>query len=112
LPKFVKVTTKKANIKSKSSKASPPSRRRSLLDSKGASRVRRKLLVSKDAIFYVLPLGNGWVIKSNLASRFTAITDSKRDAISIARNIAKTKKSELIVHGKSGKIETRESYVL
>ncbi len=63
-------------------------------------------------IQYVLPVGNGWVVKTNTATKFLIITDSKREAISYARNLARTKKSGLIVHGKDGKIEIQESYAV
>ena len=88
---------------------------------KGASISRKKvvsglnpgrLITSNGTIQYVLPLGNGWVVKSNRRVSFTAITDSKREAISIARNIARTKKTELIVHGKNGNVEIQESYAV
>ena len=62
------------------------------------------------SIEYVLPLGNGWLVKNSLAKKFTVITDNKREAITIARSIAKTKHCELIVHGRDGSIEKQESY--
>lgn len=61
---------------------------------------------------YVLPLGNGWVVKGSKATSFTAITDSKTEAISIARTLARTKHSEMIVHGRNGIIEMQENYVV
>ena len=65
------------------------------------------------SIQYVLPLGgNGWVVKNNKAAKFTVITDSKREAITIARNIAKNKQIELVVHGRDGSIELRENYAI
>jgi hypothetical protein len=64
----------------------------------------------KRIIQYVLPLGNGWVVKTNTSSVFFAITDSKREAINIARNLAKTKHSDLVVHEKNGTISIKESY--
>jgi hypothetical protein len=65
------------------------------------------------SIQYVLPLGgNGWVVKNNKAAKFTVITDSKREAISIARNIAKNKQIELVVHERDGSIELRENYAI
>ena len=65
------------------------------------------------SIQYVLPLGgNGWVVKNSKATKFTVITDSKREAISIARNIAKNKQIELEVHGRDGRIEIRENYAI
>ena len=62
-------------------------------------------------IEYVLPLGNGWVVKSSAAKTFAAITDSKSEAIDIGRTLAQTKNSQLIVHRKNGTVEVRESYV-
>ncbi|MBO9565970.1 MAG: DUF2188 domain-containing protein [Niastella sp.] len=59
---------------------------------------------------HVIPLGNGWVVKNSAAQKFTAITDNKRDAITIAREIAKSKGRELIIHGKDGNIISRKSY--
>ena len=60
---------------------------------------------------YVLPLGNGWVVKGSKTNRFTTITDSKAEAIAIARLMAQNKHVELVVHGKDGAIELRENYV-
>ena len=100
-----------------------PSKKRSTLvvSKKGVSPSRKKIVSgfnadsvtpSNGTIQFVLPLGNGWVVKSNRKVSFTAITDSKREAISIARNIARTKKTKLIVHGKSGNVEIQESYAV
>ncbi len=59
---------------------------------------------------HVVPLGNGWAVKGEGNNRFTAITETKRDATTIARDIAKNNKSELIIHGKDGKIQAKDSY--
>lgn len=70
-----------------------------------------KKIKANEAIEYVLPLGgNGWVVKNSKATKFTVITDSKREAVSIARNIAKQKQIELVVHGRNGQVEIRENY--
>jgi ribosomal protein L32E len=77
------------------------------------SKVLKKNASKVISIQYVLPLGgNGWVVKNNKAAKFTVITDSKREAISIARNIAKNKQIELVVHGRDGSIEIRENYAI
>ena len=59
---------------------------------------------------HVVPLGNGWAVKKEGSSRFTVITDNQRDAIRVAKEIAKSHRSELIVHGKDGKIREKNSY--
>jgi len=59
---------------------------------------------------HVVPLGNGWAVKGEGNSKFTAITENKREATVIARNIAKNNKSEIVIHGKDGKIQEKDSY--
>lgn len=41
---------------------------------------------------HVVPLGNGWAVKGEGNSKFTAITETKKDATTIARDIAKNNK--------------------
>lgn len=59
---------------------------------------------------HVVPLGNGWAVKGEGSKKFTVITEKQRDAISVARGIAKNNKSELVIHGKDGKIRDKDSY--
>jgi hypothetical protein len=83
--------------------------KKSYINSKRVKKVPARV----SSIQYVLPLGgNGWVVKNNKAAKFTVITDSKREAISIARNIAKNKQIELVVHGRDGSVERRENYTI
>ncbi len=59
----------------------------------------------------VIPLGGtGWMVKNSAAKKFTAITDNKREAITIAREIAKSKGCDLIIHGRDGSVISRKSY--
>lgn len=59
---------------------------------------------------HVVPLGNGWAVKGEGSKKFTVITETQKDAIIVAREIAKNNKSELIVYGKDGRIRNRDSY--
>lgn len=59
---------------------------------------------------HVLPLGNGWAVKGEGSKKFTVITETQRDAITVARGIARTNKSELVIYGKDGKIIDKDSY--
>lgn len=54
---------------------------------------------------HVLPLGNGWAVKGEGSKKFTVITETQRDAITVAREIAKTYNSGIIIHGKDGKVK-------
>jgi len=59
---------------------------------------------------HVVPLGNGWAVKSEGANRATVITTKQSDAINAAKTIAKNNETELIIHGRDGKIRERNSY--
>ncbi len=59
---------------------------------------------------HVVPLGNGWAVKAAGAERATVITTKQSDAIIAARTIARNNNTELIVHGRDGKIRERNSY--
>lgn len=59
---------------------------------------------------HVVPLGNGWAVKGEGSKKFTVITETQRDAITVARGIAKSNRSELVIHGKDGKIRDKDSY--
>lgn len=68
---------------------------------------------SKENAEYVLPLGGaGWVVKNSGAKKFTAILDSKREAVKIARSLAKQYGRELVIFGKDGNIQQQISYAL
>jgi hypothetical protein len=58
----------------------------------------------------VIPLGNGWAVYGEGSKRFTVFTDNLRDAVRVARDIAKNRKSDLIVYGKDEKIKQTVSY--
>ncbi|MEJ7830871.1 MAG: DUF2188 domain-containing protein [Segetibacter sp.] len=59
---------------------------------------------------HVIPLGNGWAVKGEGSKKFTVITETQKDAITVAREIAKNNKSELVIYGKDGKIRDKDSY--
>ncbi len=59
---------------------------------------------------HVVRLGNGWAVKKEGSTSFTVITERQKDAIIVAREIAKNNKSELIIHGRDGKIRDKDSY--
>lgn len=59
---------------------------------------------------HVIPSGKDWAVKGEKNSRKTKITETKAEAIERARNIARNKKSELVIHNKDGKISDKDSY--
>lgn len=59
---------------------------------------------------HVVKHGAGWAVKGAGNERATKIVGTQNDAISIARGIAINQGSELIIHGKNGRIREKNSY--
>ncbi|MFJ1269959.1 DUF2188 domain-containing protein [Legionella lytica] len=60
---------------------------------------------------HVLPhAAGGWNIKKAGKSRIIAHLDTKKEAVSKARALSIQEQSELIIHGKNGKIQTKDSH--
>lgn len=59
---------------------------------------------------YVVKHGNQWAVKGANNTRATAVTPTQRQAISIAREIAKNQNSEMRVQDSNGKFRTCNSY--
>lgn len=54
--------------------------------------------------------GGGWQVKGAGNKKATALTDTQKDAIKIAKGIAQKQESELFIHGENGQIRERNSY--
>ena len=52
----------------------------------------------------------GWNIKSSDATRYSGHFTRKTDAVKRARDISRSKKSELVIHNKDGKIAQKDSH--
>jgi len=59
---------------------------------------------------HVVPNGSKWVVRRAGASRATATYSTQKEAVDVARKIAKNQKTELYIHGKDGRIRKRDSY--
>lgn len=52
----------------------------------------------------------GWQVKGAGNQRATVRTETQKEAYEIAREIAKNQGSEVIIHGRDGKIREKNSY--
>ena len=52
----------------------------------------------------------GWQVKGAGNSRATVRTGTQKEAVAIAREIARNQKAECFTHGKNGQIRARDSY--
>lgn len=52
----------------------------------------------------------GWQVKGEGNTKATKITETQKQAIDTAKEIAKHQKSEVVIHGTDGKIRDKDSY--
>lgn len=59
---------------------------------------------------HVVPRNDGWAVKGAGAERATVVVDTQQEAIDRARNIARNQRTELLIHGRDGRIRERDSH--
>lgn len=59
---------------------------------------------------HVVPHKKGWAVKGAGNERNTKIVATQKEAINIAREIAKNQQSELLIHNKEGRIREKDSF--
>ena len=59
---------------------------------------------------HVVPREDGWAVQSAGAKRATELFDRKTDAVDRARGISKNQGTELLIHGRDGKIQSKDSH--
>jgi uncharacterized protein YdaT len=59
---------------------------------------------------HVVPHNGGWAVIGEGNEKVTKKFDTQKEAIEFEKEIAKNQKSELVIHGKDGKIREKNSY--
>lgn len=59
---------------------------------------------------HVVKHPDGWAVRGEDNVKVTKIADTQYEAIDIAREIAINQNSELLIHGRNGRIRERNSY--
>ncbi|MCE7058149.1 DUF2188 domain-containing protein [Algoriphagus sp. AGSA1] len=66
--------------------------------------------MSKGKNQHVVRHADGWAVRGAGNERVTRVTDTQRESIQIARQIAQNQQSELLIHGRNGQIRERDSF--
>lgn len=53
---------------------------------------------------------DGWQVKGEGNQRATKVVDTQKQAIEVAKEIAKNQESEVVIHRRDGKIRDSDSY--
>lgn len=59
---------------------------------------------------HVVPSEDGWAVRGAGSQRATSVHRTQSAAISAAREIARNQGSELVIHGRDGRIRERDSF--
>lgn len=59
---------------------------------------------------HVVPNGKKWAVKGEGNSKATAVTNTQKEAIDIAREISRNQGSELVIHRPNGQIRDKDSH--
>lgn len=59
---------------------------------------------------HVVKHPDGWAVKGAGNNKATKVAETQQEAIDIAKNIAKNQHSEMLIHGRNGRIRERNSY--
>lgn len=59
---------------------------------------------------HVVKHQDGWAVKGAGSDRATKVTHTQKEAIDIAREISRNQQSELLIHGRDGRIRDRDSH--
>jgi hypothetical protein len=59
---------------------------------------------------HVTPHQGGWQVKGETNTRATVVTPTQKEAIKVAREIAKNQQSEVVIHNREGQIRNKDSH--
>jgi uncharacterized protein YdaT len=62
-------------------------------------------------VYHVAPKDEQWEVKAEGAQRATKLTDTKKEALAAAKDLAKNQKpSQVVIHRTDGTIQTEHTY--
>lgn len=59
---------------------------------------------------HVVPYGDRWAVRKEGNTKASAVYETKKAAINVARNAASSTSSEVVVHNKDGRVHSKDSY--
>ena len=67
-------------------------------------------MAKKKSSIHVVRRGDVWVVRPADSSRATSVHTTQRDAVRTGRELARSRSTELVIHGRDGRIRGRDSY--
>jgi hypothetical protein len=59
---------------------------------------------------HVVPRDGKWLVRAEGSQRATRITGTQKEALKIARQIARNQGVDVVIHGRNGRLPDKDSY--
>lgn len=59
---------------------------------------------------HVIPHQQGWAVKSEGVSKASSVHETQKEAIDRGREVSRKQGTELLIHGRDGRIRERDSH--
>ncbi len=59
---------------------------------------------------HVVPRTDGWAVRGERAERASGVFPTKAEATQAGRTIARNQGTELVIHGRNGRIQSKDSH--
>jgi uncharacterized protein YdaT len=59
---------------------------------------------------HVVPQSGRWAVKADGGKRASRIVGTQKEAIDVARRIARNQGTDVVIHGRDGRIRDKDSY--
>lgn len=59
---------------------------------------------------HVVPHSGKWAVKGDGSKRASRVVSTQREAIDVARRIARNQGTDVVIHGQDGRIRDKDSY--
>ena len=66
--------------------------------------------MSQSTIIHVVLQRDIWLVRREDANRAMSVHKTQRDAVDVARKIARAQKGQLVIHGRNGRVRQRNIY--
>src|SRR5690242_3687900 len=66
--------------------------------------------MSQSTIIHVVLWDDTWVVRRDDIYRAMSVHDTQREAVDVARKIARAQKGQLVIHGRTGRVRERRIY--
>jgi len=59
---------------------------------------------------HVVPQSGKWAVKADGSQRASKVVSTQAEAVEVARRIARNQGSDVVIHGRDGRIRDKDSY--